>query len=145
MSGYDQDLVLWSREQAAALRAAARGQTNLPIDFENVAEEIESLGRSDRRALASHITTILEHLMKLDASPAQAPRAGWRRSIRRARRQIARLIKESPSLNAEIPEMVAQQISDAREDAADALEEHGEQPAVPLDSLSYTADQVLED
>jgi hypothetical protein len=145
MSGYDQDLVLWSREQAAALRAAARGQTNLPIDFENVAEEIESLGRSDRRALASHITTILEHLMKLDASPAHAPRAGWRRSVIRARQDIALLLKESPSLRASLPEIVTQQIVDARELASAALEEFGEKPIVPLDSLSYTADQVLED
>ncbi len=68
---YDQDLVLWSEEQARALRAAADAGWNAPIDWENVAEEIESLGRSERHALASHIALVIEHLLKLQLSPAR--------------------------------------------------------------------------
>ena len=52
---YDQDLVLWTEEQARELRVAANAGWNAPIDWENVAEEIESLGKSERRTLASHI------------------------------------------------------------------------------------------
>ena len=70
---YDQDLVLWSEEQARELRAAANAGWNAPIDWENVAEEIESLGRSERHALASHLAIVIEHLMKLQASPATEP------------------------------------------------------------------------
>jgi predicted YcjX-like family ATPase len=73
---YDEDFVRWTEEQAAALRQAKR--SNLPLDWENLAEEIESLGRSDRRELRLQITRILRHLLKLEASPAAEPRAGWR-------------------------------------------------------------------
>ena len=44
--GYDTDLALWAESQARALRAASRASTNLPIDWENVAEEIVSSGQS---------------------------------------------------------------------------------------------------
>jgi hypothetical protein len=46
---YDQDFFLWTQEQAAALRRAK--DSNLPLDWENLAEEIECLGKSDRREL----------------------------------------------------------------------------------------------
>jgi Domain of unknown function DUF29 len=52
-SRYAADLLLWSEEQARTLRAAAREASNAPIDWEHVAEEIESLGVAERRALAS--------------------------------------------------------------------------------------------
>ena len=44
---YEEDFVAWTEQQAEALRSAARGSTNQPLDWENLAEEIESLGRSD--------------------------------------------------------------------------------------------------
>src|SRR5215213_1302656 len=62
MTGYETDLVPWSEEQAKALRAAARPQPNAPIDFETIAEEIESLGLADRRALSTRVLTLLEHM-----------------------------------------------------------------------------------
>src|SRR5262252_9356703 len=87
---YDEDLVLWAEEQGRALRAAARAGWNAPIDWENVAEEIETFGRSERHALASRIAVVVEHLMKLQVSPATDPARGWRDTIRRARREIQR-------------------------------------------------------
>ena len=80
---YDQDFFLWTEEQAAALRRAK--SSNLPLDWENLAEEIESLGKSDRRELTSQIRRILRHLLKLEASPATRPHAGWRSTIIDAR------------------------------------------------------------
>ena len=64
---YDQDFVLWTEKQAAALRAA-KG-SNLPLDWENLAEEIASLGKSDRRELRSQIRRVLRHLLKLEVYP----------------------------------------------------------------------------
>jgi uncharacterized protein DUF29 len=88
---YDEGFVRWTEEQAAALRCAkslspagTRGSTLL-LDWENLAEEIESLGRSDRRELRSQITRVLRHLLKLEDSPAAEPRAGWRATIDEAR------------------------------------------------------------
>ena len=81
--GYDADLTLWAESQARALRDAGHAGTNLPIDWENVAEEIEALGKSQARELASRVAIILVHLMKLEASPASEPRAGWQETIAR--------------------------------------------------------------
>ena len=54
--GYDTDLALWAESQGRALRDAGHTGTNLPIDWENVAEEIEALGKSQARELASRIS-----------------------------------------------------------------------------------------
>jgi len=50
---YDSDLALWAEDLARALRSAAHARINLPIDWENVAEEIECFGKSQGRELAS--------------------------------------------------------------------------------------------
>jgi hypothetical protein len=67
---------------------------NLPLDWENLAEEIESLGKSLRRELASQIRRILRHLFKFEASPALETRAGWRASIHEARAEIDELLEQ---------------------------------------------------
>ena len=73
---YDADLAVWADSQARALRGASHAGTNLPIDWENVAEEIEAFGKLQAREPASRIAIVLVHLMKLEASPADEPRAG---------------------------------------------------------------------
>jgi hypothetical protein len=146
MSGlYDQDLVLWAEEQARELRVAANAGWNAPIDWENVAEEIESLGKSERHALASHIGIVIEHLLKLQASPASEPVRGWRDTIRRARREIERRLKDSPSLRREVADMVADELASARSLVRANLEDHGEPPLIDLDAISYSESQVLGD
>ncbi len=67
---YEEDFVRWTEQQSRALREAAEVGTNLPLDWENLAEEVESLGASQRRELRSRLAVILEHLMKLQHSPA---------------------------------------------------------------------------
>ena len=61
---YDQDFVRWTEQQAAALRQAAGLGVNLSLDWENLAEEIDSLGRSLKRELRSRVAVIIEHLIK---------------------------------------------------------------------------------
>jgi hypothetical protein len=95
---YERDFCEWTAEQAAALRAAAARRLNLALDFENLAEEIESLGRSDRRALASHVKRVTLHLLKLQYSPAQEPWAGWQDSVDLHRQEAHALLSDSPSL-----------------------------------------------
>ena len=142
-SMYDQDLVRWSEEQARALREAAHAGWNAPIDWEHVAEEIESLGRSDRRALASHIAIVIEHLLKFQSSPASMPARGWTDSILRARREIDRLLAESPSLRREIAGMIDQEFPSARMLVRGSLKDYGEQSLIDLEQVTYTEDQVL--
>src|SRR5258705_11974756 len=98
---YDQDFLLWTKEQATALRRATG--SNLPLDWENLAEEIESLGASQRTELNSQIRRVLRHLFRLEASsPAVDPRAGWRAIVRDARIEIEDLLETNPSLRREI-------------------------------------------
>lgn len=141
---YRTDLALWSAQQAEALRSAARGGSNALIDWANVVEEIESLGASERHRLSSHIRTVLEHLMKLQASPAANPRIGWRETITRARADIEAVLEESPSLLREVPDRVARQHRAARRIVHEALKQRGE-PTTGLEILTYDSDQVLGD
>ena len=140
---YDEDLLLWSEEQARALRSAAHSGANLPIDWENVAEEIESLGKSLARELASRVSTILIHLMKLEASPAAEPRIGCTETIREQRDQIERVLKEAPSLRQAVPDVVLEELAGARKRVRASLADYGAQSAVDMEQLAYSTEQVL--
>lgn len=145
---YDEDFVRWTEGQAALLRRAKTAGINLPLDWDNLAEEIDSLGRSDRRELRSQITRILHHLLKLEASPAAEPRGGWQNTIQQARDEIEALLEDSPSLRNEVEGIIAKQIRAATKLATRDLESHGE----PTDRMKarlaaggFTADEVLGD
>jgi len=140
---YDGDLVLWAEDQARVLRSAAKARINLPVDWENVAEEIESLGKSQGRELASRIGSILVHLMKLQASPATEPRAGWRETIIEQRTEIRRLMDDSPSLRRAVDGAIAREAGSAAYQASTAIGDHGEAPLIDLQAVAYSAEQVL--
>jgi Domain of unknown function DUF29 len=113
MSDYEQDFYAWTQDQAAALRA----QELKTLDWDNLAEEIESLGRRERYAIESHLQTLLTHLLKWRYDPATEPRRGWRITIRNARLDIAKRalgrLQEYPA------RYLADAYRHAREDAAD--------------------------
>jgi Domain of unknown function DUF29 len=77
---YDSDFYVWTQDQAAHLRAKKWPA----LDVDNLAEEIESLGRSQRKALRSHLRNLLIHLLKWTYQPDQQPQHGrsWRAAIR---------------------------------------------------------------
>jgi hypothetical protein len=141
--GYDTDLVLWAEDQARALRDAASTASNLPIDWENVAEEIEALGKNQSRELASRISTVLIHLLKLTASPATEPRAAWRETIREQRHGIQRVLTDAPSLRRTIPTVIQQELPGAQERVLDALADFEEQPGDDITRIAFTEDQVI--
>jgi hypothetical protein len=99
---YDEDFVAWTEAQAQALRAAPR--VHNALDYEQLAEEIADLGKRDLRELLSRLEVLCEHLVKLDAAPNARPTAHWGRTVRDQRREIARLLEESPSLRAKLDE-----------------------------------------
>ena len=85
MSGstlYEDDVLLWSEQQAEAIRRLGT-RRDLPneLDIENVAEEIESVGRSELAAVNSHLRLILGHLMKLVLEPDSGAARHWRGEI----------------------------------------------------------------
>jgi len=143
---YEQDFFRWTEQQAEALRALAASGANLPLDWENLAEEIEGLGRSDRRELANRIATVIEHLLKLEYSSAVRPRTGWRQTIRRERDQIEALLDDSPSLRPHVPELVEREGGRRAKLVAQELMERREITAAlgtTLSNTRYTAQQIL--
>ena len=94
---YDTDIVLWSEHQGGLLRRRAAGElvNEAELDSPNIAEEVELLGRNRGTRLASRIAAVILHLMKLQASPASDPRAGWRDTVREQRDKIERLLSDA--------------------------------------------------
>jgi hypothetical protein len=136
MSDYDTDFYQWTQTQAAALRA--KDVTALELD--NLAEEIESLGRSDRRAIVRHLERLLLHLLKWRGQP-QGRGPNWRSTIRPAQREIANLLAESPSLHDYPARQLAASYRHAREDAVD-------ETSIPLatfpEACPWVPEQVLD-
>jgi hypothetical protein len=114
-------------------------------DWPNIAEEIETLGKTQARELASRIAVILEHLIKLAASPASEPRAAWRATVRRGRGEIETLLVDAPSLRARVPAVVESKLARARADAAAALADSGEVPGCDIGGIVYGESEVLGD
>lgn len=95
---YDTDFYAWTQSQAERLRQLQAERVNLDLDLENIAEEIESVGRSDKREVTSRLTTILVHLLKIAYSPAFEPLNGWRGTVLTQRRDLLQVLELSPSL-----------------------------------------------
>ena len=141
---YDTDVPLLSEQQAGLLRRLAAGeQIYESADWQNLAEAIEAVGESQSRELASRIATVLEHLIKLQASPAPDPRAGWRSTIRRERREVERLLADAQSLWPTMPAVILEELTGARGSVRDDLADRGETPRTDPAALSCTAGQVL--
>ncbi len=133
---YETDFFAWTQEQAQLLRARATPG----LDWDNLAEEIDSMGRRDRRKLESRFRRILHHLLKWQAQPGlRGP--SWQRTLREQRRQAEKLLKESPSLRPQVAELIDAAYLDA---LTDALDETGLRPqAFPI-SCPFTAEQILD-
>jgi hypothetical protein len=135
MNQYDTDFYGWTQQQSTALR----DQKEILLDWENLAEEIETLGRSERESIENRLQTLLTHLLKWRYDSATEPRRGWRMTIRNARKGIAK--KAQYSLKDYPEQCLAQAYGDAREDAAD-------ETGLPLDTFSevcpWAITQVLD-
>jgi Domain of unknown function DUF29 len=145
---YEEDFVLWSKQQADALRAAQLGGSNLELDWEHLAEEIEDLGISQRSALRSEIRRIIRHLAKLEHSPASGPRRGWVEALDDARAEVEDLLEISPSLKAELNGDVARQTARAIKLAIRDPQNYEEVDTTRLHQLraaAYTEEQVFGD
>jgi ribosomal protein L29 len=110
---YEKDFYAWTVEQAKLLRS---GEFSA-IDVANIAEEIESMGRSDRREIESRLTVLLTHLLKWRLQAGM--RSGsWSGTINEQRRRIAKLLQESPSLRPFVDQVLAEAYGEAREAAS---------------------------
>jgi hypothetical protein len=99
MQLYERDFYAWTQEQATLLRTSRLEQ----LDTEHLAEEIEALGRQERRELVNRLGILLGHLLKWQFQP-QLRGKSWQATIIEQRQDIQELIAESPSLKSYLAE-----------------------------------------
>ncbi len=109
---YEADYYLWVDTTVKKLRCAKFDT----VDWENLIEEIESMGRSEKRALASLLTRLFEHLLKLTYWESERENNGnkWKGEITAFRLQIKKLLKDSPSLKPYLTEIFDECYLDSR-------------------------------
>ncbi len=140
LHSYEADFYAWTQEQAEALRA---GRLEL-ADLENIAEEIESLGSSQRDAVISQFARATAHLLKIQFSTDEYPRRGWRVTVTDARNQIG-LKFESPSLRSKSRELFEKAWSQAvRLAEAGLIDEEAALVRLVAASPFFTVEQVLD-
>ena len=140
---YQTDYYAWTKQQAAELRKLAATRANTALDLANLAEEVESLGRSDLATARSQLRRIIEHLLKLEHSPAAEPRFGWRESVIEARDVIPDVI--TATLRREFEADLAKSYQQGRRRAEAALLRHGASEAArALPAICpYSFDQIV--
>lgn len=139
---YEEDFYSWTRQQADALRRAAELRVNLPIDWELVAEEIESMGPEQAFALESALTRALEHLLKQEFSPATDPRTGWQDEVLNHRLEVEKRLRWNAGPKSQLPALFAEAWTDARRLAVRKLARDGLTDADLPAGCPYTMDQV---
>jgi hypothetical protein len=98
---YEVDFHAWTFEQARRLRAGEA------IDAQNVAEELEDLGRSQQQQLVNRLAVLLAHMLKWEFQPKKRSQS-WTASISEQRVRIRRLMAKMPSLRAHLAESIAE-------------------------------------
>jgi hypothetical protein len=131
---YERDFAAWAKAQAEALRA---GRLDA-LDLAYLAEEIGDLSNRERDALESHLETLVMHLLKWRYQPGRRSRS-WEATIRVARRNIAKLLRRSPSLRPGLSASLNETYPNARIRAAVAM--RLPEDAMP-EACPFTPDQV---
>ncbi|MBW4573143.1 MAG: DUF29 domain-containing protein [Tolypothrix carrinoi HA7290-LM1] len=91
---YETDFALWIEQTVSSLKS----QDYSNVDWENLIEEIEALGRRDRRELESRLTTLFEHALKRNYVNLPECYGGWEATISRTQQELSRILRDSPSL-----------------------------------------------
>jgi hypothetical protein len=110
---YERDFYLWLEQQASRLREGRLDE----LDVGNLLEEIEDMGRGEKRAIESDLVDLLTHLLKYRFQPKKRS-SSWRGSIVEHRRRLHKLIRESPSLLPYAREVFSECYADSCEQAA---------------------------
>jgi hypothetical protein len=110
---YEDDIYGWAQRQAGLLRAGRWAE----IDTENLAEEIESVGRAEYDKLESALRVLLSHMLKWDYQPERRSRS-WALTIREQRNRVKKSLRHNPSLKSLLDEVVAEAYGDAFLEAA---------------------------
>ncbi|MEO8714036.1 MAG: DUF29 domain-containing protein [Acetobacteraceae bacterium] len=135
--GYEQDVLAWANEQARLIRAGEFDK----LDIEHIADEIEDVGKSEKRELASRMAVLLAHLLKWKFQPARQSKS-WERTVKEQRKSLALHLDEVPSLKATLrdPRWLGAVWADA---VAKAIEDTGSEDFP--DACPWTVEDILRD
>ena len=133
---YEHDFFEWTVRNAELLRAGRLAEA----DLEHIAEEIEDMGKRDRRELESRLAVLFVHLLKWGWQRGKRSNS-WKTTIANQRAELRRLLRQSPSLKAQLPEAVAETYKDSVEQAS---LETGLPAATFPERCPYTPEQVLD-
>lgn len=136
---YKTDFYAWSQKQAELLREEEWEK----LDWQQIAEEIESLGRNDRREVKSRLGVLIMHLLKLtyQRRPSFLTRS-WRNTIAEQRNRLDEALAESPTLRAQINELIAEAYPYA---VKDAVRETGLPRTTFPHQCPYSIEQLLDE
>ena len=133
---YETDFYLWTQQQADLLR---QGEFNrVDLDLANIAEEIESMGKSDRRSIRSHLANIILHLLKWRYQSDRRSNS-WSDSIDNGREEVVWILKDSPSLKPHINALINEIYASTRRKAS---RETGLLLTTFPDVCPFTVDQI---
>jgi len=134
---HNEDFYGWATANASLLKQGKLKE----VDMENIIEELEEMGRSEKYQLINRFSILIAHLLKWKYQPELRGRS-WSGTIKEQRHRIERLIKQNPSLKHEIPEAIQEGFSDSK----DLIEKE-----TPIDlnllpsECPYTFEQIMND
>ena len=132
---HDLDFYAWTQHQANLLKSGNLAD----IDVKYLLEEIESMGASERRELINRLAVLLAHLLNWHYQPSFRGRS-WQLTIKEQRRQLQRLLKDNPSLEARLDEFIADAYIDA---VLLAAKETGMEESAFPEQFPYTQEDLL--
>ncbi len=101
MNHYETDFYTWTQEQSALLKAGQFSE----LDLDNLVEEIESMGRSEKRALESRLTDLLQQLLKWQYQPVRRGRS-WQLTIKIQRIEFLKVLRDNPGLKTGLEQLL---------------------------------------
>jgi hypothetical protein len=141
---HDRDYYAWARQQAEALRRFQSTRPNVPIDFEHLIDAIDGLADETMQAVRSQLRRLVQHLLKLEYSPAARPRRQWLNSVDDARQEI--IERMTATVRNELEPQLDEHYALARRKAArDMLDYEETEAAANLPTTCpYTLDQLTD-
>ncbi|MGC8490492.1 MAG: DUF29 domain-containing protein [Syntrophobacteraceae bacterium] len=133
---YEKDFYQWTQENAQLLRQRRFSE----VDLDNLVEEVEAMGRSEKRAFVSRLTLLILHLLKWQWQPELRSRS-WKNTIREQRRQTIAILKDNPSFKHYLDVM----LPEAYETAMEKFEEETDllKKVLPAD-CPYSFEEIMD-
>lgn len=134
---YETDFHAWAMEQAATIRRLRPAG----VDVDNIAEELETLGRSEKKEILSRLDVLLLHLLKFRHQPEKR-KGGWEASIRVQRSRLKKVLAENPSLQRLPAQELASEYRDVRDEA---IAETGLPESTFPETCPFTIEEIMDD